>query len=426
MKYLLNFIGSRLSNQLAFYTLLGSGVYTILLWSPNTLGEHISAITKIIIYVFPWLMLCLAFSWQIITDKVHRLEIFLIVSIIILGIINICLSDSPSKSFSPMRTFLLTGVLALWVSMFLLTDQHRRRVFDWFCCGCLAIIIPVEVIVWLLREKYTPQGFQVFTFHPIGLGTLIILLTSGPISLLTSKGYETRVVGGLLLFASGMLIFFTHKRGTWLAVAAMLTVGLIVLARRRKYLMAAVLIVMTLIFTVQGSRLYARLDPKVSRYASILQRLELYNFALHIWQTHPIMGIGLRPLSHARYLKDYHQLNENLTDFSHSVEKLQTLDNMVLTAFVELGSLMALAYAALVILIMARYVRVLWSSPTSSTTDWYRLLIMLGLAIHSMSYDSLLFPPINWLFHVQLGLMVGYFASSQATGALSRQAQVGV
>ncbi len=426
MKYLSNFICSRLSNQLAFYSLLGSGVYTILLWSPNTLGEHISAITKIIIYVFPWLMLCLAFSWQIITDKVHRLEIFLIVSIIILGIINICLSDSPSKSFSPMRTFLLTGVLALWVSMFLLTDQHRRRVFDWFCCGCLAIIIPVEIIIWLIREKAGPWGFQVFAGHAIGLGTIIILLSSGPLSLLALRGYRTRLVGGLLIFASSVVIVFTHKRGTWVAVAAMLTVGLIMLTRRRKYLIAAVLIVMTLIFTVQGSRLCARLDPNVPRYASILQRLELYNFALHIWETHPLMGMGLRPWTHVKYLKDYQQINQNLTDFSQSVAKLQTLDNMVLTAFVELGSLMALAYAALVILILARYVRALRSTPESAIADWYRLLIMLGLAIHSMSYDSLFLPPVNWLFHVQLGLMVGYFASSQATGALSRQAQVGV
>jgi O-antigen ligase len=416
---------SRLWNQLTFYALLASGAYTILLWSPNTLGEHISAITKIIIYVFPWLMLCLAFSRHIITERAHRLEIFLIVSIIILGVINICLSDSPSKSLSPMRTFLLTGVLSLWVSMFLLTDQHWHRVFDWFCCGCLAIIIPVEIIVWLVREKAGSWGFQVFAGHAIGLGTIIILLSSGPLSLLAVKGYRTRLVGGLLIFASSVVIFFTHKRGTWVAVAAMLTVGLIMLARRRKYLIAAVLIIATLIFTVQGARLYARLDPNVPRYASILQRLELYNFALHIWETHPLMGMGLRPWTHVKYLTDYQQVNQNLTDFSQSVAKLQTLDNMVLTAFVELGSLMTLAYAALVILILARYVRALWSSPASSTTDWYRLLIMLGLAIHSMSYDSLFLPPVNWLFHVQLGLMAAYYASHRAAGSLCRQAQVG-
>jgi hypothetical protein len=50
----------------------------------------------------------------------------------------------------------------------------------------------------------------------------------------------------------------------------------------------------------------------------------------------------------------------------------------------------------------------LWSGPPSSSLEWYRLLVLLGFAIHSLSYDSLLFPSVNWLFHVQLGLMAGY------------------
>jgi hypothetical protein len=50
----------------------------------------------------------------------------------------------------------------------------------------------------------------------------------------------------------------------------------------------------------------------------------------------------------------------------------------------------------------------LWAGPESSSLEWYRLLALLGFAIHSLSYDSLVFPPVNWVFHVQLGLMAGY------------------
>jgi O-antigen ligase len=232
------------------------------------------------------------------------------------------------------------------------------------------------------------------------------------------------MVGWLLVFLGIILIYFTHKRGTWLALAAMLVVGMSVLARRRKYLIVAMLTVLALLFTIQARRLYARLDPNVPRYASILQRVELYNFALHIWATHPFMGTGLRPLTHAQYLKDYKQLDQNLTDFPQSVAKLQTLDNMVLTAFVELGSLMTLTYLGLVIFILARYVRTLWSSPESSTIDWYRLLVILGFAVHSMTYDSLLFPPVNWLFHVQLGVMAAYYTSNKAIDSTRNHHQI--
>jgi hypothetical protein len=418
------FLKARLLKQLAFYALLGSGAFAILLWSPNVLGKYIDHWDNVIIFILPWGMLWLAYSWQVLADREHRFEIILMVSIVILGIVNTALSDVVSKSTSHMRIFLVTGIFPLWASMFLLTGQRRRQVFDWCCCVCLAIIVPVEMIWWLMRDVNLDGFFHIFTLHPIPLGSLIILLSPGPIHLVVSKNYKIKMVGWLLVFLGIILIYFTHKRGTWLALAAMLVVGMSVLARRRKYLIVAMLTVLALLFTIQARRLYARLDPNVPRYASILQRVELYNFALHIWATHPFMGTGLRPLTHAQYLKDYKQLDQNLTDFPQSVAKLQTLDNMVLTAFVELGSLMTLTYLGLVIFILARYVRTLWSSPESSTIDWYRLLVILGFAVHSMTYDSLLFPPVNWLFHVQLGVMAAYYTSNKAIDSTRNHHQI--
>ena len=183
MKYLLPTDRSSFFNQLAYYALLGSGAYILLFWSPNILGDLFSRYTKSIIFIFPWLMLWLAYSWQVVANRDHRWEILLIVSIIILGIVNVPLSDSPSKSLTPMRNFLLTGIFALWTSMFLLNDPRRRQVFDWFCAGALAIILPGEIIVWLLRGNYGPHVFQIFTLHPIPLGTVIILLSPGPVRL---------------------------------------------------------------------------------------------------------------------------------------------------------------------------------------------------------------------------------------------------
>jgi O-antigen ligase len=171
-----------------------------------------------------------------------------------------------------------------------------------------------------------------------------------------------------------------------------------------------------LILPLEAQRRFARLDPNIGRHAAILHRLELYNFALHIWKNHPFMGIGLRSFTHAQYLPDYHLRNQALHEFPQAVAKLQTLDNMLLTGLVELGTVMTLFYLGLVILILAKYCRRLRSLPESSPLDWYRVLVLLGFAIHSLTYDSLLFPPINWLFHVQVGIMAGYYASDTAPG----------
>ena len=62
-----------------------------------------------------------------------------------------------------MRTFRLVGIFALWAAMFLLNDQRRRQVFDWFCAGALAVILLVEILAWLIRWNYGPKSFHIFT-----------------------------------------------------------------------------------------------------------------------------------------------------------------------------------------------------------------------------------------------------------------------
>jgi O-antigen ligase len=171
-------------------------------------------------------------------------------------------------------------------------------------------------------------------------------------------------------------------------------------------------LLIVLILPFAARRQVARLDPNIPRHVSVLHRLELYNLAFHIWKTHPVMGTGLRAFTHDQYLTDYQQRNVALPDFPQAVTALQTFDNMPLTALVEMGSLMTFLYFGLVTWIVVRYFRILRSAPESAALEWYRGLIFLGFAIHSVSYDSLLIPPVNWLFHVQLGIMAGYQAAS--------------
>ena len=416
MKYLSHTCQSPRLNQLAFYSFLGSGAYIILLWSPHILGEQLGFWTQIVIYLFPWLMLWPAYSWRVITAREHRLEIILMVSIIILGVVNTSLSGSVSKSVHTMRTFLLTGIFALWASLFLINTPRRRQMFDWFCAGALGIIILVEMIFFLVQGKYGPGVFQFFVLHLIPLGTLIILLSSGPVRLTISKNSPAKLLGWLLFLLGGTLIYLTHKRGTLLALAVMLAVWVLYLVRRRKYLLISMALIIALAASLQAQRRFARLDPNIPRDVAILHRLELYPFALHIWKTHPVMGIGLRSFTHEQYLPDYQLHNQDLHEFPQTVASLQTLDNMLLTGLVELGTVMTLFYLGLIVYILVKYCRRLRSWPESSPLDWYRVLVLLGFAIHSLTYDSLLFPPVNWLFHVQLGIMAGYHASETTPG----------
>jgi len=102
-------------------------------------------------------MLWPAYSWQVITEREHRLEITLMISIIILGVVNASLSDSVPKSIDSMRNFLLTGIFALWASMFLVNNQRRRQVFDWFCAGALGVIMLVEMIIYMTEGNLAQE-----------------------------------------------------------------------------------------------------------------------------------------------------------------------------------------------------------------------------------------------------------------------------
>jgi hypothetical protein len=403
-------------SQLAFYSLLLSGTYIILLWSPNVVGSYFSSWTKVIIYIFPWLMLCLAYSWRVLSNREHRLEIILSVAIIILGMLNTAFSDSLSNSLAPMRTFLLTGIFTFWAAMFLLSDQDRRKGFDYFCAGCLAITTVVELIPWWTQGGHGSLTFQIFTWNPIPLGTLIILLSPGPIRLILSKLPEMKLGRWLLAGLGGIVIVLTGKRGTMVALLGMCLAWVCFSYRRLRYIILSLILAITLMLPIIARQLVIHLDPEVTSHFSILHHLELYPFAWHVWQSHPIMGMGLRALTHEKYLVDYQQYNKNFHEFSKTALKLQTFDNMLLTGFVELGTVMTVLYLVLLLFITVKYCQKLRSHPESTTLDWYRALVLIGFACHSLTYDSLLLPSVNWLFHVQLGIMAGYHASETAPG----------
>ena len=178
------------------------------------------------------------------------------------------------------------------------------------------------------------------------------------------------------------------------------------------YIRGSVYVITLLLISIVGLfigwQYYRALDKKIPYHNSILHRLELYPFALHVYKKHPFFGTGLRAFSHDIYLKDYQVHNQSLDSFSVTVNKLQTFDNMALTGFVELGSIMTICYLGLIFYIIFRYCRNTQPFSLNHKKEFVLLLPLLGLAIHSMTYDSLIFPQINWLFHVQLGILAGF------------------
>ncbi|MCX5893175.1 MAG: hypothetical protein NTW80_09430, partial [Deltaproteobacteria bacterium] len=137
---------------------------------------------------------------------------------------------------------LLTGILAAWISMFLITNKKRRDIFNWFCLGCMAIIIPVEFITYSPPMTGVNGLANIFALHSIPLVTLLVLLSMGPLHLMLSKDRRIKTIGYVVAGFGGVLIFLSQKRGTLVAIAAMVLIWWMYRSVRVRYLAAAALL----------------------------------------------------------------------------------------------------------------------------------------------------------------------------------------
>ncbi|MDP2046433.1 MAG: O-antigen ligase family protein, partial [Deltaproteobacteria bacterium] len=366
----------------------------------------------VFIYILPWLILCAFLYFGIFLSKTYRIEIILMSLIIIMGIINVYTSDNIYQSSIWMRMFLLSGIILLWTSMFIITEERSRNYIYYLSCGLLFVIAIIEI------ANYFITGSKLLSMnHPIPLGTLVILLMVGPLFMLASGQKRMKLFSIFLVIMGLILLVIANKRGIYLAIAGM-TAAWIYYRYIRTSIYAIIILLICLTLLAVGWNYHKLLDKNIPSHNSILHRLELYPFSLHIYQKHPLLGTGLRAFSHESYLTDYQVHNKSLDTFKKTAIKLQTLDNMILTGFVELGSIMTICYLGLILYIIVRYCHITQPFSLNHKKEFVLLLPLLGLAIHSMTYDSLIFPQINWLFHVQLGILAG-FSKAEPQGPAS-------
>jgi len=387
--------------QLALVVFFASG--TFIIFSNFILGFRQFSPTEIVfIYILPWLMLWSFLYFDVLLSKQYRVEIILMIVIVIFGIINVSLSDNVYQSSLWMTFFILSGIISLWTSMFIITDDSSRDIIYYLSCAWLFVITFIEI-----ANYFITGGNLLFMDNPIPLGTLVILLLVGPLFMLVSGRKKMKLISALLIIAGVILIALTKKRGTFLAAGGM-ALAWVYYRYIRKSIYAIITLLICLTVIGFGANYYKSLDKNIPHHFTILHRLELYPFALHVYLKHPFFGTGLRAYSHESYLKDYELHNKSLDTFDKTVIDLQTFDNMVLTGFVELGSIMTLCYFGLISIIIYRYCRKTKPFSPNHQKEFILLLPLFGLAIHSLTYDALIFSPINWLFHVQLGILGGF------------------
>lgn len=348
----------------------------------------------------------LVIVWKLpewISIKEIKKELVFIPIIISLGIFNIFFSENRTITLKVMSLFLMTGIGIFGTASCVLCNRYRRIIFLWICWGCLLILC-----VYGILEHTKNEPIHLLSFNPIPAGSLLILLFTGPFLLFPAGSNRLRILLCAPVVASIAVIIMIGKQGPVLGIIGMV-IFVAIMMPRQKMVWVALMIAFILIGIGYETRnhLPRTLTRNLIGHSSLLLRLENYPLAAHIIQKKPVFGIGLHsPL--ISYLKDYKPKIVNVVDYAKYVKQTKTFENIVLCGFAEMGTLFALAYFALIIFLLRKIFFHIRHNPKEKLTAVLLLTPLFGFFVHSMTFDSLIFPHLNWLFHSYLGILANF------------------
>jgi hypothetical protein len=139
-------------------------------------------------------------------------------------------------------------------------------------------------------------------------------------------------------------------------------------------------------------------------------RVENYVFAAVVWAKNPVFGTGLHaPLS--PYLKGYRPVvytNEKGLTYARYIQQAKTLENILLVGFAEMGTLFSVAYIILVAITVKNMFIHAKTHPGKRLQAVLLLAPLVGFFVHSMTFDSIIYPHLNWLAHSLLGMAANF------------------
>lgn len=342
-------------------------------------------------------------------------DIKVIIILFALGAVNVFFSSDQLSSLKGMGLFLISGVVIFVTSSYLLNSKTRILIFSWLVSSCLFIIIlhglyAVSKNQWGYSLELWPDFL--FSYNPLPAGSSLILLSAGPLVLFSkAKPWCKYFIFPLVFLSTLYMAYHLAGKGLFVSLFVMIVFSGYIFAKR--FWLFSLILVLILMMGYQFKDSFPQYSNvyknKLVLKDSALIRLEYYFFAYHILKKEPLFGVGYHtPLE--TYLSDYEKkviasAIEN-RPFSYYVKQLTTLDNMLLCLWVEGGSLFIAIYLFFLYSLFRRFFLEKSKAPEDFHFAMLLLVPLIGFMIHSMTYDSLKFPNLNWLFHSLLGLMV--------------------
>ncbi len=250
---------------------------------------------------------------------------------------------------------------------------------------------------------------RLFSENPLPAGGLLILLSASPIILLSRKNpLALRILLALTLASTLTIIILLAKKGPLLSVAVILLSLSLLINRKYLWFLLGFAFLAGCFLYFSGSTL-ERYKNIVRVKESVAPRIENYFFGFHVFKENPVWGMGFKTDLLLQRLEGYNLRSTNILpkeQYRDYVETNKTFENIILAFLVELGSLFTVTYFGGLIYITVRYLKNSHSPPQRGKEGIIAVSVLAGFVILSLTFDTLRFPDLNWMFHSLLGLMV--------------------
>lgn len=249
-------------------------------------------------------------------------------------------------------------------------------------------------------------------WHPVA--DRLILLSFAPLALLSARSRWAVVAAVLLLFASYILLLFgarTAAMGSAVVIPVLLGIFASVLRDWRLKQVAVLLVVLFAVSLTAGNHFFYHDPNLVKKWGkegeSVAYRAENIFFSWKIATDHPLLGIGLLA-PRDEILKNYQPRYPYVSKetFAQWTSRLKTSENMFFTFMADLGLPFTIIYAASVIFLLFKLLRMVFHPPVEFIFHPLVLLLPIsGALLHYQVVDGLLHPQLSWFFHILLGLV---------------------
>jgi len=344
-------------------------------------------------------------------------EIIVIAMLVFLGALNVFFSEEVWVSLKGVVLFVLSGLMVFFAVFYLFRLKRNQIVFYYLCSICLVIFCCYRI--YIVASPDSGDLYRLFSYNLIPAGSLINLLLIGPLMLLAEEGrWGKRIVLILLIFLAVATDFLLFKRGPILAIVVMAIVYGIIASKTLRVLSLVLLTSVAVGYQFGGNRILKdkfesieREGEKVgiwvesfSKWRTILIRMEYYPLAFAMLKEKPVLGIGYNTSIIKNFPVDYHNVFFDKRYFGNHVKQANTFDNIVLSIFVETGLIFSITYFGSVGIVVLRLVNLLKINSEYRVQSMILLMVLFGFFAHSMTFDSLKYPPLSWVFHSVLAI----------------------